>query len=158
MKHCIKVIKEYEKFIVGEYAITHYCSSETSRILEVPEINQGFELKKSKEKKRVQFCYWDLSFVKAQSDLLIDIVLAANFLVSILTITIYNTSSDPKKGALDFKNPKLKKYSNNLIQLNWINSSNSFLIRINLFCSSLYHSFWEIKILKSVNKVFFGPK
>ncbi len=63
-----------------------------------------------------------------------------------------------KKGALDFKNPKLKKYCNKLIKLNWINSSHSFLISINLFCSSMYHSFWEIKILKSVNKLFFGQK
>jgi hypothetical protein len=36
-----------------------------------------------------------------------------------LTLSDYvNTSSDPKKGALDFKNPKLKKYSDNLIKLN----------------------------------------
>ncbi len=28
--------------------------------------------------------------------------------------TVKNTSSEPKKGALDFKNPKVKKYSNNL--------------------------------------------
>jgi hypothetical protein len=29
-----------------------------------------------------------------------------------------NTSSDPKKGALDFKNLKLKKFLNNLSKLN----------------------------------------
>jgi hypothetical protein len=69
------------------------------------------------------------------------------------------TSSDPKKDALDFKNLKLEKYSNNLSILKLINSSNSFLKNnINLFCSSVYPSFREIKVLKSVNKLFFGQK
>ncbi len=63
-----------------------------------------------------------------------------------------------KKGALDFKNLKRKKYFNNLIKPNWINSNNSFLINWNLFCSSKYHSFWEIRILKTVNKLYFGQK
>ena len=63
-----------------------------------------------------------------------------------------------KKGALDFKNQKLKKYCYNLYKLNWINSSNLFPIGYNLFCSSKYHSFWEIKILKTVNKLYFVQK
>ncbi len=63
-----------------------------------------------------------------------------------------------KKGALDFKNQKLKKYCYNLYKLNWINSSNLFSFGYNLFCSSKYHSFWEIKILKTVNKLYFVQK
>jgi hypothetical protein len=33
-----------------------------------------------------------------------------------------------------------------------------FPISLNLFCSSKYHSFWEIKILKTVNKLYFSKK
>ncbi len=63
-----------------------------------------------------------------------------------------------KKGAFDFKNLKLKKYFNNLSKLNWINSSNLFLLSLNLFGSTRYHSNWEIKILKTVNRLYFGQK
>jgi hypothetical protein len=63
-----------------------------------------------------------------------------------------------KKGALDFKNLKPKKYFCNSNKPNWINSRNLFPIGYNLFCSSEYHSFWEIKILKTVNKLYFVKK
>ncbi len=63
-----------------------------------------------------------------------------------------------KKGAFNFKNLKLKKYFSNQFKLNWINSSNLFLIRLKLVCSSKYYSFWEIKVLKIVNKLCFGQK
>jgi hypothetical protein len=36
----------------------------------------------------------------------------------VISFTVITTSSDPKKGALVFKNLKLKKYSNNLRKLN----------------------------------------
>ncbi len=56
-------------------------------------------------------------------------------------LTWQSASDRRKKDAWDFKNQKLKIYYNNLCKLNWINSNNLLLIRLNLFCSPKYHSF-----------------
>ncbi len=73
--------------ILGGYSITHYCSGSSDTSRRIVDVKEKSERKRSKEK-AIQFCYWDDCFVKTQNHLLIDIVLAANFLV--LTISTYN--------------------------------------------------------------------
>jgi len=60
-----------------------------------------------------------------------------------------------KIGALDFKNLLLQRYFINLCHLNWINSSFLILIKEIFFVAQNDILFWEIKVLKSVNKKYF---